>query len=71
MSAVPDAKRHAAGMSPEELSLQDARLEGQRAGRDGRAAGLNPYQVGIPEHAEWERGRSAVEGMRLANVRGV
>lgn len=60
-----EAKRNASGISAEILSLQEAFLEGQRAGQMGLAAGLNPYQAGIPEHAEWERGRSAVIGARL------
>lgn len=61
----PRHKRHAFGMSPEELSLQDARIEGQRAGANGVAAGLNPWQSGSPEYEAWERGRSAAEADRL------
>ena len=62
--------RNAAGISIEELSLQDAFLEGQRAGSHGTAAALNPYQHGTPEHDSWERGRMAalsaiVNGARM------
>lgn len=58
-------KRRAAGFSPEELALQDAHAEGQRAGALGTAAGLNPYSDPIsPHYQAWERGRSAAEGYR-------
>lgn len=58
-------KRRASGYSPEELSLQDAYMEGQRAGSLGTAAGLNPYcDPGSPHYQAWERGRSAAEGYR-------
>lgn len=58
-------KRHAAGMSPEELAMLNALYEGQRAGSLGLAAGLNPYNPGTPEHQEWERARSTVIAVRL------
>lgn len=48
-----------------ELSLQDALLEGQRAGARGLPASLNPNQDNTPEHAEWERGRMAAIGQHL------
>lgn len=58
-------KRRASGYSPEELSLQDAYMEGQRAGSLGTAAGLNPYSdPGSSHYQAWERGRSAAEGYR-------
>lgn len=57
--------RHASGISPEELSLQDAFMDGQRQGLVGIAAGLNPYQLGTPEYAEWERGRFTAFGTLL------
>ena len=52
-----NAKRQAARFSPEEMSLQDARIDGAKAGARGTAAALNPYQHTEPEHAEWERAR--------------
>lgn len=63
--------RNAAGMTPEELSLQDAFIEGQRAGVAFRSASLNPFQHDTREHAEWERGRSCVIGARLNSKRKV
>lgn len=65
MDASMEAKRAAAGISPEALSLQDAFIEGQRAGHLGLSAGLNPYQTGCLEHHEWERARSCVIGAFL------
>lgn len=65
------AKRNAAGTSPEVLSMQDAFCEGQRAGQVGISASLNPYQLGVPEYAEWERARSAVIGARLNSQRKI
>jgi hypothetical protein len=43
----------------DEMSLQDAFMEGQRAGNMLFGPPLNPFQDDTPEHAEWERGRSA------------
>lgn len=63
------AQRQAAGTSPEVLSMQDALVEGQRAGQLGLSASLNPNQAGTPEYAEWERGRSCVIGARLNSTR--
>lgn len=58
-------KRRAAGFSPEELSIQDAYMEGQRAGSLGTASALNPFSdPGSPHHQAWERGRNAAEGYR-------
>lgn len=60
-------KRRASGMSPEELSIQDAYEEGQRAGHLGRAASFNPYiYPQSPQSQAWERGRSAAEAYRLS-----
>jgi hypothetical protein len=60
--------RNAAGHSPEELALQDAYFEGQRAGTIGTAAGANPFaDPTLPEYQAWERGRGAVEAMKLAD----
>lgn len=58
-------KRRASGCSPEELAIQDAYMEGQRAGSLQTAAGLNPYtDPASPHYQAWERGRSAAEGYR-------
>lgn len=58
-------KRRAAGFSPEQLSIQDAYMEGQRAGSLQTAAGLNPFSdPASPHYQAWERGRSAAEGYR-------
>lgn len=58
-------KRRASGYSPEQLSIQDAYMEGQRAGSIGTSAGLNPYCDPSSTHYQaWERGRSAAEGYR-------
>jgi len=35
--------------------LDDAFAAGQRAGKLGLGAGLNDYEPGTPEHAEWMR----------------
>lgn len=64
-----EAKRRASGNSPEQLAIQDAFNEGQRAGAKGNASGLNPFQDGTPEHDAWERGRSGAERMRLVHTR--
>jgi hypothetical protein len=66
-----EAKRNAAGVSPEVLSLQDAAIEGARAGHLGLSASLNPYQAGCEEHDVWERARSCVIGAYLNNLRRV
>jgi hypothetical protein len=63
--------RTAAGFSPEELSLQDAAMEGHRAGRLGLSASLNPYQSGCAEHAAWEVGRNCAIGAYLNNLRKI
>lgn len=62
-----EAKRNAAGISPEELRLQDCYIEGQRAGAIGTAAGCNPWvDTKSPEYRAWERGRVAAEAYRIA-----
>lgn len=63
-------KRHASGMSAEELSIQDAFIEGQRAGGQSLSAALNPNRDGTPEHDAWERGRRSAEAMKLARAVG-
>lgn len=60
-----EAKRNASGVSMETLSLQQAFIEGQRAGLKGWGPNMNEYQAGTPEHDEWERARSAAIGARL------
>lgn len=66
-----EQKRMASGASPEILSLQEAFLEGQRAGQMSLGASLNPNQYSTPEYDEWERGRSGVIGARLNSQRRV
>jgi ribosome modulation factor len=63
---VDDGKKNASQTSPEILSLQDAFIEGQRAGQMGLSAGLNPWQDGYPEHNEWLRGWRAAIARRAA-----
>lgn len=59
--------RNAAGISPEELSLQDAFMEGQRSGQIGTAAGCNPFvDPMLPQYQEWERGRSSAIAYKLS-----
>jgi hypothetical protein len=57
--------RTASGISPEELALQDAYLEGVRSGRLGHGASMNPYLDFFQEHHEWNRGRLAALGQSL------
>lgn len=60
-------QRNAAGISIEELSLQDAFMEGQRAGGIGTAAGCNPFvDATLPQYQEWERGRSSAIAYKLS-----
>lgn len=56
------AKRAASGLSPEQLSLQEAFAEGARAAGFGHRASMNRYQDTVPEHAQWERGRLSALG---------
>lgn len=57
-----EAKRAAFGLSPEQLSIQDAYAEGARAGTNGVRAGANPWKdIHCPQYAAWERGRAAAE----------
>lgn len=58
--------RNAAGISPEELSMQDAAIEGARAGHRGTAAALNPYDHGQPEHKAWDDARLQAIATSLA-----
>lgn len=60
--------RTAYGISPEELSLQDAAIEGARAGQMGFGASLNPYQDNTPEHASWEDARMQALAQRCARA---
>jgi len=58
--------KHASGMSPEELLLQDTYAEGARVGSWGGGAGLNPWtDPSSPQFKAWERGRFAAEGQRI------
>jgi hypothetical protein len=56
--------RNAAGISPEELSIQDAFAAGQRATDND----VNPYQDGTPEYHAWERGRTGALAVRAAGL---
>lgn len=58
--------RTAYGMSPEELSLQDAGIAGAQAGQRGFGASLNPYQDDTPEYLEWDRCRLQALAQKLA-----
>jgi hypothetical protein len=60
--------RNAAGISPEELSLQDAFMEGQRAGAMQLSPSLNPFQDHTPEHEAWERGRQGAATVAAARM---
>ncbi len=60
--------RTAYGTSPEELSLQDARIAGVKAGHLGHGASMNPYQDYTPEHKEWESARMQSQAQHLARV---
>jgi hypothetical protein len=51
--------------TPDELSLQQAQSEGQRAGEMSLPPALNPYQDDQPEHDVWEKARLAIIGYRL------
>lgn len=63
-----EAKRRASGYSPEQLSLEEAFVEGARAGNAELAPSLNPYQDFCQEHGEWLRGwhTTAATGRRAA-----
>jgi hypothetical protein len=51
----------------DDSALADAYLEGQRAGMQGIAAGLNPWaDIYSAEYSAWERGRLAGDLARLA-----
>jgi ribosome modulation factor len=62
-----EAKRNASGTSAEILSLQQALLEGQRAGYAGRESSENPYSdPNCAEFHEWLRGWRAARALRTA-----
>jgi len=61
-----DAERTLAKRA-DELSLQQAFMEGQLAGVKGRGHEMNPYSdPNCPEHHEWNRGRLGAMGHALA-----
>lgn len=60
-----DARQRELDDKVEQAALQDAFLQGQRAGNLGLSSSLNPFDSKSPEHAEWERARSTVIGARL------
>lgn len=60
--------RNAAGISIEELALQDAHAEGARVGCQGLSSSLNPFQDHTPEHEAWNRGWDAANAQRFARM---
>jgi hypothetical protein len=50
------------------MRKSEAFIEGLQAGNLLLPAGVNKYEPGTPEHAEWERGRLAAAGERLEHV---
>lgn len=50
-------------ITPDEAAVQDAYMEGQRAGHLAHERGQNPWPEGTPERDAWERGRIAVVGL--------
>lgn len=46
--------------------MQRALFAGKDAGQANAAAGTNPHEMGTPQAAAWERGRSSIEAQRLA-----
>jgi hypothetical protein len=57
--------RTAYGMSPEEMSLADAFMEGQRLGMRGWGPEMIEYAPGSPEWHECNRGRLNAIGWRI------
>ena len=47
-------------------AVHEALIEGQRAGRLGLGAGLNPYQPGTQDYADWMRGFQTTSAQRAA-----
>ena len=45
--------------------LAEAFIEGLQAGNLNLPAGVNRYELGTPEHAEWERGRMQAQAQLL------
>ena len=60
--------RNAAGITVEELALQDAHAEGARAGAQGLSHTLNPFQDETPEHEAWLRGWQGAASVRAARM---
>lgn len=61
-----EAAERATKPTPEELSLQDAYIEGVKDGNLSVRKSMNPWQSGLPEYDAWERGRTAAMGQMLA-----
>lgn len=55
-------------LTPEEMSVQDARSQGQKAGEMSYGASMNPYSDGTPENAIWENARTANISYRLNSL---
>lgn len=61
--------RNAAGVSIEDLALQDAHAEGARAGSRGFSFSLNPWaDHRSPEHEAWNRGWRAATDARVSRL---
>lgn len=61
--------KRVAGVSTEELSLEQAREAGRAVGIRGGSASLNPYQEGFPEYKEWEKARLAALGYSIGGIK--
>lgn len=61
----PDYEGADAKPDADAMSLQDAALQGQRAGEMGFGGSMNPFQDFAPEHAVWERARLNAVALRL------
>ncbi len=55
-------------LTVDELSLQDARIDGADAGRRGTSAALNPYDHETKEHAEWNKHRMLALAQSLTGL---
>lgn len=58
--------RTAYGISPEELSMQDAAIEGARAGHKGHGRDMCPYDHESPEYKAWDDARLQAIATSLA-----
>lgn len=61
-------KRNAAGISAEELFLQDVHADGAKSGYQGDSIHLNPFQSDVPAHETWKRGWYAGAARRMSRL---